>query len=184
MKDAREKYIHEIKDLLDAGFGAGYMEESAIWAHMHSAKSLFYLTQQQGELAGAILLVEDDPCQKNGEMEKAFAEIQSITGSKICLHFKFICIPPKYRRQGFGRSITAEALEDIESLRRADVVYTCLWEYENNVPAKRIFEENGFQFYRRLEEPWYGDKDYYCIVCRGRCRCPGRVYYKKLAYKK
>lgn len=181
MKDTGEKKIYEIKNLLDASFGAGYMEESAIWEHMHSDKSLLYLMHQNEELAGVMLFVEEAPCQSNGEMEKAFAEIQSITGGKRCLHCKFLCTPPKYQRQGFGASITAKALADIQSRQRADVIYTCLWEYENNVPAKRIFEENDFRFYKRLEEPWYGDKDYYCIVCGGRCRCPGQVYYKELA---
>lgn len=180
MENAGEKYIHEIKELLDASFGAGYMEESAIWEHMHSDRSLLYLMQQKGELAGVMLFVEEDPRERKGEMEKAFAEIQSITGSKRCLHCKFLCTPPKYRRQGFGGSIAAGALADIQSRQRADVVYTCLWEYENNVPAKRIFEENDFQLYKRLENPWYEDKDYYCIVCRGRCCCPGQVYYKRL----
>lgn len=51
MKDTGEKCIHEIKNLLDASFGAGYMEESAIGEHMHSDKSLLYLMHQNEELA-------------------------------------------------------------------------------------------------------------------------------------
>ena len=179
MRKAEKKDIRQIFEIVEDCFGKNYMTEGELIEHIESPESFLYLNEA-GEDIAAISLYTVEEIDVAAENSKESVELlQNLSCGRNIVHCKFLCVNKKLQKGGYGKKLIKELEDYIEDLNISSAVYTVLCEYNNSIPAKGIFENNGFKFRRRLSRPWYGDESYSCPVCKGRCVCEGYTYFKK-----
>ncbi len=168
--------------MFDENLGKGYMTEEQILHHITDEKELFYASRKDDGTLCGILLFGEEPAEVLAEQTKIpLPELLRMAGGKPLLKCRSMCISKEFQKNGVGKELFQKALADIKSKKRYGLITSLLWEYQGNVPAEKLHIDNGFQFLHRLKMPWYGYKDYTCIICKGRCRCDGLQYVLKLS---
>lgn len=180
MRKAELRDIPAIMAMLEESMGTGYMDEKRCREHIESPRSFLYVEEDEGvAVASALYIVEDMQSVMDNSKEDIGALSELSKGEPI-IHCKFLCVEKQHQKDGFGRKLIDELEAYIEEIKAAGLVYTVLCEYGGAIPAKKIFEDNGFLYRKKLGQVWYDDEEYYCAVCKGRCRCEGYTYFKKI----
>ena len=180
MRKAEIRDIPVILAMLEESMGSGYMDENGCREHIESPRSFLYVEEDEGIVVASTLYIVED-MQSVIDNSKEDSEVLSeISKGGPIIHCKYLCVDKKHQKGGFGRRLITELEAYIEEIRAAGLVYTVLCEYGGAIPAKKIFEDNGFLYRKKLGQVWYDDEDYYCPICKGRCRCEGYTYFKKI----
>ncbi|MCR5776813.1 MAG: GNAT family N-acetyltransferase [Lachnospiraceae bacterium] len=180
MRKAEVKDIPAIMAMLEESMGNGYMDENKCREHIESPKSFLYVEEDEGKVVASTLYIIENMQSAIDNSKEESEVLSKLSRGEPIIHCKFLCVDKKHQKGGFGRKLITELEAYIEKIKAAGLVYTVLCEYNNAIPAKSIFEKNGFSFRKKLGQVWYEDEDYYCAVCKGRCRCEGYTYFKKI----
>lgn len=176
--DVSKGYSKQIKELFEESFGKNYMSAGQVEGCIESGAP-FKMALDGDTLMGAILFIpeSEETIAEHTELDRK--TIHALCGAKPSLICRCACTYARYQRKGVARQLLQTCLEEIKK-RGYGAVFTTLWEYQGGVPAEKMFMEHQFQRGKKLEAPWYGDEDYICSECGGRCRCSGVVYYKEI----
>ena len=180
MRFAEEKDIPFLVSELDNAFGTGYMTEEAIRAHIKKEDSFFFIEDAENRPAAALLFLQEPMEKAMEEMEISEEKLREISGGKPILHSKFLFVREDLQRKGVGERLLRDAFTFLDKEGKYGAVYGIFAIYNDSVPVQRACERNGYVFHKFLPHPWYKDKDYNCWLCKGRCRCDGLVYYRKI----
>jgi GNAT superfamily N-acetyltransferase len=165
----------------DKVFGKGYMTEDSVRDMIEGPEHYLYVGDRDGQPVVALYLrYEPDEvvCEETGVTPEELFEKSG--GGKI-LHSKFMFVREDVQKMGIAQPFLGEVIDHVASEHpEYTLVYGVLWEYNGNVPVQKCCERNGYTFWKRLHQPYYKDEDYYCIICKGRCKCDGLLYIKSI----
>lgn len=167
-----------IKELCELRFGSGYLDETG-YARWMEHPDLVQVATIDGDFAGVAVMrpaSEEEIAQK---MKMDQAEIMDITSGRPAAVYQSIALKHRYEKHGLGRRMVLDGLERGAN-KGYSAIFIAAWMYDGKIPAQGLLSSLGFtQLYRR-ELLWYGEKNYQCVACGGRCVCDGMIYYKKL----
>ena len=182
MRPAEERDIDFLVRESDNVFGEGYMTREEAKRIIRDPDSFLYMEDSDGEPAAALYVRYEDDDTVMEETGLTEAELHSRSRGKKILHSKFLFVREDMQKTGIAQVFLGKALDQIAGEHpQYGMVYGILWEYNGNVPVQKVCERNGYRFWKRLHMPYYKDENYYCIICKGRCRCDGLLYSKDLA---
>lgn len=176
--DAKKEYSRALWELFEVSFGQNYMSVESIEGYITQGTP-FKIALDRKELMGAILFIPASTEKAAGHVRMDRETVGALCGEKPALICKCACTYAKYQGQGAAKRLLTACLEDAKKSGYG-AVFTVLWEYGGSVPAEKMFVDAQFQRGGKLIMPWYGEADYICSECGGRCRCNGIVYYKKI----
>ena len=178
----KKEDIPVLMEMFDENLGEGYMTEEQILHYITDTKELFYAARREdGTLCGILLFGEESAETLSAQTKVPAEKLLHMTNGKKLLKCRSMCIAKDCQKNGVGRELFNTALKDIKARKKYGLITSLLWEYNGIVPAEKLHIDNGFQFLYRIKMPWYGYENYYCVVCKGRCRCDGLQYILKLS---
>ena len=182
LKYVQEQDIPVLMEMFDENLGEGYMTEEQIQHYITDGKELFYAARRENGTLCGILLCGEEPIELLADQTKISVwQLLDMANGKKILKCRSMCIAKDCQKSGIGKKLFQIALTDIKSCRKYGLITSLLWEYNGSVPAEKLHIDNGFKFLYRLKMPWYHYENYYCVVCKGRCRCDGLQYVLKLS---
>lgn len=175
-RDAVLEDYEDMKFLCDERYGEGYLTPER-YAHYLKHPGLFLAAHKGKELAGFSLMAPAAVPEAAGYMKMSAGELEKLTGNRKLLILKSIVIQKKYGKMGLPVTMTNEVIENARS-EGYGIIFSAAWIVGGKIPIKKAFEEMEFTPLFLRHNLWYDDEDYYCIVCKGRCKCDGFIYYK------
>ena len=165
----------------DKVFGAGYMTKEDAGRIIQDKDCFLYVEDLDGEPVAALLVRYEDDDTVMEATELTVEELHARSHGEKVLHSKFLFVREDMQKSGIAQVFLGKALDRIAADHpEYGMVYGILWEYNGTVPVQKVCERNGYRFWKRLHLPYYKDENYYCIICKGRCRCDGLLYSKEL----
>lgn len=184
MEQVKETDIYALKEMFDENFGQGYMSEEKMKYYINNDRELFYASRcEDGTLCGAVLFGEESAETLSSQTNIPMDNLLKMAAGKKLLKCRTLCVASDCQKKSVGENLFSGAIEEIKQKGVYGLITSLLWEYGGKVPARKIHEDNGFRFLYRLKEPWYSLEDYYCVYCKGRCRCDGLQYVLELTGK-
>lgn len=166
----------DMKILCDERYGEGYLTPER-YAHYLEHPRLFLVASQGNELAGFSLMAPASVPETADYMKMSAGEIKGLAGDRKILILKSIVIQKKYGKMGLPSTMTNAVIENAKT-EGYGIIFSAAWMVEGKMPIKQAFEEMGFQPLFLRHNLWYDEEDYYCVVCKGRCKCDGFIYYR------
>lgn len=176
LRDAVLEDYEDVKLLCDERFGEGYLTPEQ-YAHYLKYTGLFKVACMGKELAGFSLMAPASVSEAAAHMKMSVGEIKKLTGSRRILILKSIVLQKKYGGKGLPVSMTNAVIENAK-IEGYGIIFSAAWIVGGKIPIKKAFEEMEFKPLFLRSNLWYDDEDYYCVVCKGRCRCDGFIYYR------
>ncbi len=168
-------------EMFDENFGKGYLSEEQIRFYIHDENELFYAVRnEEGRIAGILLFGVESAETLHEQTGIPLAELNKMAHGKKLLKCRSMCMASDCQGRGIGKKLFADGIADLKSRGEFGVITSLLWLYDGKAPARGLHVQNGFHYVARLSKPWYHMKDYYCIFCKGRCKCDGEQYVLQL----
>ncbi|MBB2184562.1 hypothetical protein H0486_16915 [Lachnospiraceae bacterium MD1] len=179
---AKKLEISEVviaKELCDKHIGKGMYPEEFLYDIIYKNNHFFYLVYKEDKAIGffyCVVLLPYDLAELPGFGE-AFM-YHDCSENDIIGVCRSIGIDEAYR----GMHLTDELLQYFTSYlfneAGVSVIFIPAWVKGSYIPAKRLLEDNNYQFLCYLEKPWYQSDLLECPYCRTRrCICDAVIYY-------
>ncbi|MCJ1340052.1 hypothetical protein MMC09_005346 [Bachmanniomyces sp. S44760] len=97
---------------------------------------------------------ENDPPVPNSGLQKVLVAYVIYARQKRLILLHKLCVAPKWQRQGIGRGLLVDVLENLKVEGREGMKMD-LWVDERRVGARALYEGLGFELEERVEE-YYG----------------------------
>lgn len=177
MDYVKETDIPFLMEMFDENFGGNYMSEEEMLYHIHDENEFFYaIRNADGRLAGIALFGVEPEEKLHEETRIPLEDLKKLANGKKLVKFRSMCMASDCQGQGFGTKLLSGAIEDLKSRGEFGGITSLIWAYDGKVPAQGVHEKMGFHYLHRVPRPWYHMKDYYCVFCKGRCKCDGEQY--------
>lgn len=175
-RDAVLEDYEDMKVLCDERYGEGYLTWER-YAHYLEHPRLFRIARKGNDFAGFSLMTPATVLEVADHMKMSVGEVEKLTEGKRPLILKSIVIQKKYAGMGLPVAMTNRIIENAAE-DGYGIIFSAAWLVREKIPIRKAFEEMEFKplFLRR--NLWYADEDYYCVVCKGRCKCDGFIYYR------
>lgn len=166
----------DLKILCDERFGERYLTPER-YAHYLEHPGLFLTAHKGKELAGFSLMAPADMANAAGYMKMSAGEMEKLVVNRKILILKSIAIQKKYGKMGLPVTMTNKIIENARS-QGYGIIFSAAWIVGGKIPIKKAFEEMEFKPLFLRNHLWYDEKEYYCVACKGRCKCDGFIYYR------
>lgn len=181
MDYVKESNIPFLMKMFDENFGEHYMSEDEMRWHINDENEFFYAARREdGRLAGIALFGVETEQTLHEETKIPREELKRLAHGKQLVKFRSMCMASDCQGQGIGSKLLADAIADLKSRGKFGAVTSLIWVYDGKAPARGAHLKNGFRYLHRVSRPWYHMKDYYCVFCKGRCKCDGEQYVLEL----
>lgn len=175
---ALKEHIAQIKSIFDENFGMNYLTEDEILFYINNENSCLFVDLTGNKINAIVLYIIESIEEVSLITKIPVNKIYELFGKNKLIHCKCLCVKKELQKQGYGRELFKESLVFIRKKYDLDV-FAILWKYKDQVPAEHIVIENGFEKLKELSEPFFYYDNYHCIICNGKCKCPGIFYYVK-----
>lgn len=171
-------FFGEIQRLCDERYGTGYIcrEDYDRWL---KNPELFKIALIEGDFAGFAVMLPAGVSEVMKHMGMPEQDVRRISGNKPALIYKSAAVQKKYEHRGVMKAMAAEGIRQARRLGYGSL-YGSAWVYDGQVPIEGTFRAFGFQRLYARHMLWYGNENYRCVVCKGRCTCDAMIYYKIL----
>lgn len=177
MDHVREDDIPFLLEMFEENFGGGYLSEEEIRHYIQDENEFFYAVRtREGRIAGILLYGVESAETLHAQTKIPLEELKRMARGKKLLKCRSMCMASDCQGQGIGKALFAGALADLRARGEFGAITSLLWTYDGKSPARSLHVKNGFRYIHTLSRPWYHLKDYYCVYCKGRCRCDGDQY--------
>ncbi len=181
MDFVKESDIPFLTEMFDENFGERYMPREEALFHINDENEFFYAARREdGRVTGIVLFGVESAETLHEQTKIPLEELHRMAHGKKLLKCRSMCIASDCQGQGIGGKLFADALADLKSRGEFGAITSLLWAYDGKVPARSVHVKNGFRFLYEVPRPWYHMKDYYCVFCKGRCKCDGEQYVLEL----
>lgn len=176
--DGTSEHFESTRALCDERFGRGYCTQETFGAWI-SHPGLFKVALYDNEYAGFAVMLPADEKALMKHMQMTREETLHYTQGKPALIYKSAAVQPRFERRGIMKAMAACGLKSAKELG-FHTIFASAWVYQNTIPIENTFRVFGFTRLFDKKLLWYDDENYHCVICNGRCKCDGIIYYKKL----
>lgn len=178
VRDGSLSFREDIFELCAGRYGEGYLKDSDYSRWMQHPE-LFKVALAEGRFAGFAVMIPAERAEIMARMAMPEQDVLDIAGNRPALIYKSAAVLPEYEGRGVMRAMTAAGIQTAKELGYG-AIFGSAWVCGDRIPIQPTFDSFGFLRLYERKMLWYGDEDYHCILCGGRCRCDGVIYYKKL----
>lgn len=175
---ASKEYIVQIKNIFDENFGVDYLTEDEILFYIKDENSFLIIDLTENRVNAIVLYIVESIEKVSSITKIPVNNIYELFSKNKLIHCKCLCVKKELQKQGYGRELFKKSLGFIFSKYDLDI-FAILWKYNGIVPAEQIVIEMGFKKLKELPSPFFNYDNYHCIICNGKCKCPGIFYYLK-----
>lgn len=176
--DAEEKYYPQMLELCEECFGSGYLSYPH-FCEMIKMEAPFKMALTGKELIGYSVFETTDAEEVAAQYQIDLEGVKEIAGAEKIFRYKSAAVKKAFHGKGVAGNLLEECIQKARELDCGSV-FVAGWKYNGRVPMHNIFIRNGFVEVGLRKNLWYGEEDYTCIICGGRCKCEGIIYYLKL----
>ncbi len=175
--DGSEKYYDVVQKLCDDRFGPGLIVR-ADYDHWMEHPEMFRIALVDGEFAGYATAFPADDNELVRRLHMTVEEIHNLAGDTPRMFYHNTVVRPEYERRGIGMTLFFSVQEAaIKAGYRAQ--FCSAWVHDGKVHVGTAMERLGLKPVCVCEKLWYGNENYYCVVCKGRCVCDAMIYFGK-----
>lgn len=177
------EFVKETKALCDICVGVDLYSEEYIQSIIGNPRQVFYLLfSKERELAGYVFFQLMDIADMMAFVKMKKSQLMPLLQREDCVisNFRSLGIAPKMRNRHFSEALTKFSIEYSRETLKADIYFGAFWKQGDKIPMMKNIEKFGFLHYASAGRIWYDEKDLYCPVCKGRCRCEAEIYYIRL----
>lgn len=163
-----------VERLCTIQFGEGYLkrEEFALWCQY---PDMFLAAEYQGKFVGYVSFLPSTPEEIEEKMAVPAEEVRRCAGDRLPIHCRGTAAFSEFQGMGIMYYVMKAVVENTRAAGY-HVGYLPGWKYYGKTPVYHLIRPFGFVPYCQREMLWYGDEDYTCIVCKGRCTCSAVIY--------
>lgn len=176
--DAEEKYYPQMLKICEECFGSGYLTYS-YFCELLKMEAPFKMAVIGQELIGYSVFETSDADDVSVRYQLDRQSVVKIAGDRKIFCYKSAAVRKNYTRNGIAGKLLRESIEQAKGYGCGSV-FVAGWKYNGRVPMHHVFIQNGFVEIGLRKNLWYNEKEYTCIICKGRCICDGVIYYLKL----
>ncbi len=169
---------YKIIDLCNRRYGKGYMTNE-IFNKLLENPDFFKVATINNEFAGFASFLPENIEKIAKAMGQSMFDIINISGDKPSVIYKSAALEPNFEHGGIMQNLLAKLIEQATN-KGYSTVFASAWMIGDTVPIEKTLKKFDFIYVGNCSMLWYGDKEYNCIICGGRCQCNAAIYYKKL----
>lgn len=160
--------------LCDLRFGKGYIDRDEFnqWLKY---PDLFLALEYGGEFVGYVCILPSTAEYVCEHMQLPLEEIKAECDGKKIIRCRSAVLRTEFEHKGFMRMLWEKVFENAKNLGYS-VAYCPAWKYNDFVPMNNLLTQLGFVPIAEKQMLWYNEKNYTCVVCGGRCKCPAVIY--------
>lgn len=170
------EYYPLIEKLCNERYGKGYMT-SELYNRWMKSPQMIQIALADGNFAGFSAMVPMTVEETMKYMGMPREDVERIAAEKPIMCYKSAAIPASYEGRGHFRALAQVAFQICRELGYG-CMFASAWTYNGFTPMEKSFRVLGFQFLYRRQMLWYDDRNYTCVICKGRCKCDAMIYYK------
>jgi len=173
-----EKYQDDVVKLSDECFGPGLVTP-AVFAHWMEHPEFFQMALKNDEFAGFIAMFPADEDTIMRRLKMPREDVRKYIKERPCLYYNSAAVRKKFERQGVVSRLQKQAFENARNAGY-HVLIGPAWIHDGFTPMAATVARYGFKPIYKRKLIWYDIKDYYCVVCHGRCVCDAMIYYAEI----
>ncbi|GEM_PF-3359821 len=174
IRAAREEDFEKVLPLCDRRFGTGYVdkEEFCKWLNY---PELCIVLEYQHNFVGYVCILPSTPEKVCEDMQLDLDTVRAESEGKKIVRCRSAILTEEYENMGFMRMLWEKVFDNAKKLGYG-ISYCPAWKYDGKVPMHNLLTKLGFEVIAEKQMLWYDEINYTCVVCHGRCACPGVVY--------
>lgn len=173
-----EKYRDDVIKLCDESFGPGLITP-AVFSHWMERPEFFQIALKGDVFAGFIAMFPADEDTIMRRLKMPREDVRKYVKQRPCLFYNSAAIRKEFEHQGIVSLLQKQAFENARNAGYR-VLIGSAWIHDGFTPIAALVDRYGFRPIYKRKLIWYDIKEYYCVVCRGRCVCDAMIYYAEI----
>jgi len=174
IRSAKYEDFDEVLPLCDRRFGTGYVDRAEFDKWLKYPQFCLVM-EYDGDFVGYVCILPSTPEKVCEDMQLPLDEVSAECEGKKVIRCRSAILKEKYENRGYMRVLWEKVFANAKSCGYG-ISYCPAWKYDGKVPMHNLLTKLGFEVIAEKQMLWYDEINYTCVVCKGRCACPGVVY--------
>ena len=171
--------VNEIHMLADITVGKGLVTQSEIISAIDSELSYVIKKNDENVIIGFSLnekINSDILTSIYKRCDETFGNLKDTMNDMTSIvNLSALGIMPQYQRHGYGRLLFQTVISIFKA--KYDCITALAWKKGDEIPMKKLFEQEGLSYLGMMKSPYKDVKGLYCEYCKSDvCLCDSCLY--------